>query len=59
MNDMAMQTSIIFQASAEDQTSMQGACVAEIQTSEISYKGLNIQCDRDRENQIEMACQTD
>jgi hypothetical protein len=56
---MAMQTSIIFQASAEDQTSMQGACVAEIQTSEISYKGLNIQCERDRENQIEMACQTD
>ena len=38
---------------------MQGARVAEVQTSEIEYKGLNVQCERDRENQIEMACQTD
>jgi len=54
-----MQTSVIIYGSENEQTSMQGAKVAEVQTSEISYKGLNVQCERDRENQIEMACQTD
>jgi hypothetical protein len=56
---MAMQTSAIIYGSENEQTSMQGARIAEVQTSEIEYKGLNVQCERDRENQIEMACQTD
>jgi hypothetical protein len=59
LKEREMQTSAIIYDSENEQTSMQGARVAEIQTSEIEYNGLNIQCERDRENQIEMACQTD
>lgn len=51
-----MQTDAIVYNSENEQTSMQGAKVAEIQTSEIEYNGLNIQCERYRENKLEMAC---